>query len=98
MKFKLLNSENTPLIQQSAIIRGNCMCLVYWVSVCTCSGSLALGMAGAVDRPSRDWPGRRSVSTSVWTRLIHSSVTAEDFSCSISAGLDKYSAVRLIRE
>lgn len=74
---------------QTESMRSNCevsSCRV--VSVCTWSGSLELGIVGAVDRPSRDWSGRRSVSLPLCTRLMHSSVTAETFSCSISAGLE----------
>lgn len=61
---------------------------------CTWLGSLALGMVGAVARSSRGSSERRSGWTPSWTWLIHPSVTAETFSCSISAGLRKYSAVR----
>lgn len=83
-------------LQTAAQEASVCHCRVD--SMYTWSDSLALGMVGAVDRPSRGCSERRSASTPAWTRLIHPSVTAETFSCSISAGLDKYSAVTLIRE
>lgn len=50
-------------------------------------------MVGAADRSSRGSSERRSGWRPSWTRLIRPSVTAETFSCSISAGLTKYSAV-----
>lgn len=63
-------------------------------SVCTWSGSLELGMLGALDRPSRDWSGIRSVSLlPPPPPFIQSSVTAGTFSCSISEESHKHSAV-----
>lgn len=67
-------------------------------SVRTWLGSVELGTVGAVDRPSRDWSGSRSVSPPVWSRLTCSSVTVEAFSWSIAAGLEEYPAVRFISE